>query len=84
MEKLTVARSGFSLVWRRRNQLLAGYPYPNLERFKDNIRNNKNNSGLFLRFSRFYLFLVWIYFYWVRNSFRSRSTLPSQTEASQK
>ena len=25
MEKQTVARSGFSLVWRRRNQLLAGY-----------------------------------------------------------
>ena len=24
MEKQTVARSGFSLVWRRRNQLLAG------------------------------------------------------------
>jgi len=25
MEKETVAPSGFSLVWRRRNQLLAGY-----------------------------------------------------------
>ena len=25
MEKQTVARSGFSLVWRGRNQLLAGY-----------------------------------------------------------
>ena len=25
MEKQSVARSGFSLVWRRRNQLLAGY-----------------------------------------------------------
>ena len=25
MEKQTVARTGFSLVWRRRNQLLAGY-----------------------------------------------------------
>ena len=27
MEKQTVARSGFSLVWRRRNQLLAEYVF---------------------------------------------------------
>ena len=39
MEKQTVARSGFSLVWRRRNQLLAGYGVEN------RASNHNRNAG---------------------------------------
>ena len=44
--KVMVARSGFSLVWRRRNQLLAGYIFKHQE--ESWKYDKKINSGVFL------------------------------------